>query len=330
MSQEAKAGKPVGATNRTIAAIRFHAERVREKAGDVSLNSDHNEILGNMVDLHHKNMSQVRASLLNYRPCESRSVDQYIDWMDDFVDDSDGEEEPADSRDDCLQTRSPNLSSLLDSSDTQLPPARQGSSMVARRAVQDVDPVSLFRQMRAGTMSRTPSQHIPGCVKGAYAFLAPPPPEPDDDAESKTDSSTLRGKSFLARPSQRAGAAYDMLAQIRGANWNSDNMAGKSCKSTPGKAAEHFPITSPRSEIRSEVVLSSSLGTSLSGTAGTAGSRSFTAGPSRRAGALPGVSVNVPPILMASGDFDRVSTGQLANSASSGGFLDRLKHILKQ
>ncbi|GLI58413.1 hypothetical protein VaNZ11_000115 [Volvox africanus] len=330
MALDTRKNKSFGAADRTIAALKFHAELIREKAGDASAASDHNEILGNMVDLHHRNMCQVGESLLRFQLLGTRSTESDLE-IDDFEVDSSGENNPSDGRDSVYQIRSQNTWSLLDSADSQTSaPAKQGSTLPAKKAVQDVDPVSLFRHMRAGTMSRgAASQYIHGNLKGASTLLSPPQAIPDDVEEVKVDVSLRCGKSFLSRPDQQAGAAYDMLAQIRGTKWNSDILSTKSSKSLNGKAGDVSALTTSRPELRGEVMLSRSFGSAIGGLT-PGGSKSFTSGSVKRLRILPSVSVDATPCLLASGDCERVSFRTSAAGPSSGGLLSKLKKIIRQ
>ncbi|GIL46664.1 hypothetical protein Vafri_3598 [Volvox africanus] len=327
MALGTRRNKSFGAANRTIAALKFHAELIREKAGDTSAASDHNEILGNMVDLHHRNMCQVGESLLRFQPFDTCSTELDLE-VEDFEVGSSGENNPSDGRDSMQhQIRSSqNTSSLLDSADSQTSaPVKQGSTLPAKKAVQDVDPISLFRHMRAGTMSRGA-----GNLKGANILLSVPQAVSDDDEEVKVDASLRCGKSFLSRPDQQAGAANDMLAQIRGTKWNSDILSTKSSKSLNGKAGDVFILTTSRPELRGEVMLSSSLGSAIGGfTPG--GSKSFTSGSVKRPQILPSVSVDSTPCLLATADYcERVSFRTSAAGPSSGGLLSKLKKIIRQ
>ncbi|GIL70894.1 hypothetical protein Vretifemale_1565 [Volvox reticuliferus] len=274
-----------------------------------------------------QNMCQVGQSLLRFQPFGARGAESDLE-VDEFEADSVCKNDPSDGRVVALQSRSQNTSSRLDSADSPTSaPARQGSTVSAKKAVHDIDPVSLFRQMRTGTMSRgAASQHIPGSLKGAYALLSPPQATPDDEEEVKVDASMRCGKSFLSRPDQQAGAAYDMLAQIRGPKWNSDVISTKSSKSLNGREGDILLLTTSRSELRGEVVLSSSLGSSIGAPAGL---KSFTSGPGKRPSILPNVSVDATPCLLALADFERVPVRTSAAGRPSGGLLCKLKKMIR-
>ncbi|GIL98616.1 hypothetical protein Vretimale_3960 [Volvox reticuliferus] len=249
-----------------------------------------------------QNMCQVGQSLLRFQPFGARGAESDLE-VDEFEADSVCKNDPSDGRVVALQSRSQNTSSRLDSADSPTSaPARQGSTVSAKKAVHDIDPVSLFRQMRTGTMSRgAASQHIPGSLKGAYALLSPPQATPDDEED-------------------------DMLAQIRGPKWNSDVISTKSSKSLNGREGDILLLTTSRSELRGEVVLSSSLGSSIGAPAGL---KSFTSGPGKRPSILPNVSVDATPCLLALADFERVPVRTSAAGRPSGGLLCKLKKMIR-
>ncbi|GLC37804.1 hypothetical protein PLESTB_001478400 [Pleodorina starrii] len=302
MAQDIRSSKSFGAADadRAIAALKFH-ERVRRKAGDAPVVRDHNKILGNMVDLHHRNMSMVRASLLKYEPTEPRISSTTIDDVEEVEDESQDEEE-------CPAVRTGSQSATSTSDRPDYDASKTGVvSLAAKKAVQaqGVDPAAFIRQMRQGTMSRTASQHLPSSIKGAYAFLQPPEDTELEDVEDlKVDLSKLRGRSFLSRPDDQAGATYDMLAQIRGRKWDADEAPIKGAKSLPAisKVSESFVVAKSSSSV-------------------TAGGRSL--------GALPRVSVDSSPSLS---DVDRTLAGHRHGGmgSASGGFLSRLKDMMKR
>lgn len=110
-----------------------------------------------------------------YQPSTRYTTDSNS-FVGEFADDSNSEVELVDGAEGSQQIGSHVLSSLLDTSDTQLP-AKASFALASKKT--DHDPSPFLRQLRSQTLSRVNSS-IPSSLKGAYAFVTPPP-EPDDD-----------------------------------------------------------------------------------------------------------------------------------------------------
>ncbi|KXZ52818.1 hypothetical protein GPECTOR_8g202 [Gonium pectorale] len=264
----------VGAASKTIAALNYHTERVRERAGELVSVVRHEEILGAAVENHHKSKSLLGSNLpRHYHVSEVRAqntrVYQEVDEFDSDLDIDDENIEGSPSAvngasmdsSDVLGIGGPSLagrgqtsdqhsslmlenSSVAGSSDTNA--ARKGLAAAGGSASQkkliaadlEMDSLNMLRRMRSQTAMRCGSvsaSHptLEAVKRGGHMSPALNDEDLDDTNLTLHELKLVRGKSFLARPDLQSGAAEDMLAQIRGAKWQSDSITISRVPSNP-------------------------------------------------------------------------------------------------
>ncbi|GFR43776.1 hypothetical protein Agub_g4890 [Astrephomene gubernaculifera] len=348
--------------NPTIAALHFHNERVKEKAGELAQTISHNDILGAAVDHHRRNMTLLHNSnTFRSRMTEARASLLEVDHFDDSSTDEEEEQQQQRRQPEGKEAGSqgiqlpgvpqqPPTPEQVISSPFDRPGAAAGAASI-RRSKEEPDPMSVLKRMRSQTGPRSLSRKMLEGVKvPTYSGQLT-----DGDSDKEDDGiflhkelTTLRGRSFLARSDQQqASAADDMLAQIRGANWNADNnttvvprvgsrLQLAASAPFPSKPAADAPPSTARTGGRSSTgtgIVSQPTWAPGPGLAIGNTKNSIAPATGKRAGALPGVSVDSSPLARDTAEGER-SPGSAARevapaASSGGGLLARIKHMLK-